>query len=107
FLYSLGFIVGEEARLSEVLWGGPAFQESLRVGDQIVAVNGAPYSADVLQKAILAAKSGRARVELMLRSADAYRTVRFAWRGGLRYPHLERIEGTSDLLSAIYAPRAN
>lgn len=106
FLYSLGFTVGEESRLTEVLWGGPAFQESLRVGDQLVAVNGAPYSADALQKAILAAKGGGALIDLMVRSADAYRTIRFTWRGGLRYPHLERNESTPDLLSAIYAPRA-
>jgi hypothetical protein len=36
---------------------------------------------------------------------DTYRTVKVDWHGGLRYSHLERVEGTPDRLAALYAPR--
>jgi hypothetical protein len=41
----------------------------------------------------------------MVKEFDRYRTVGIDYHGGLRYPHLERIEGTPDRLSAIFAPR--
>jgi hypothetical protein len=44
-------------------------------------------------------------LELLVKTGDHYRTARLEWKGGLRYPRLERIDGTPDLLSAIYAPR--
>jgi hypothetical protein len=31
--------------------------------------------------------------------------VAIDYRGGLRYPHLERIKGTPDRLAEIFAPR--
>jgi predicted metalloprotease with PDZ domain len=104
FLFSVGFIVGESGRLSEVLWDGPAFKESVVVGDQIVAVNGRAYEAEKLADAIKAAQDGTP-IELLIKSDDRYRTVRLDYRGGLRYPHLERIKGTPDLLSRLFAPK--
>ena len=48
----------------------------------------------------------RKAVELIVKSGDRYRTVRIDWRGGLRYPHLER-DGTGPAsLDAILAPKA-
>ena len=44
-------------------------------------------------------------LELLLKSGDRFRTVAFAYHDGLRYPRLERIEGTPDRLSDILAPR--
>lgn len=42
---------------------------------------------------------------LRLRDGEFYRTVRIDDRAGLRYPRLERIEGTPDRLQALLAPR--
>ena len=36
---------------------------------------------------------------------DLYRTIQLPYYNGLRYPHLERIEGKPDRLTAIYAPK--
>lgn len=105
FAYSLGFNVGEGSKLSDVIWGGPAFKQSLRVGDELISVNGAPWAAEALQKAISTAKGKGAPIEIIVKSGDQYRTVKFDYRAGLRYPRLERIPGTEDRLSAIYAPR--
>ncbi len=105
FAYSLGLTVGEGSKLSDVLWDGPAFRQNLRAGDEMISINGAAWSAELLQKAIAAAKDKGGPIELIVKSGDQYRTVKFDWRGGLRHPHLERIPGTEDRLSAIYAAR--
>ena len=55
--YSLGFTVGKEAMLGDVLWDGPAFKAGLATGVQIVAVNGLAYDGDALKGAITAAKT--------------------------------------------------
>ena len=51
------------------------------------------------------AKDGKAPIELLLKEFDRYRTVKLDYRGGLRYPHLERIPGKPDLLTPILTER--
>jgi hypothetical protein len=56
--------------------------------------------------ALKAAQQDAARpIELLVRDFDTFRTVRLDYHGGLRYPHLERVEQTPDRLSAILAAR--
>jgi predicted metalloprotease with PDZ domain len=102
--YSIGLTLNREANVTSVLWDGPAFKAGLTVGDKIIAVNGIAYDADKLKTAITAAKAG-GPISLIVKDGDHYRVVQVDYRGGLRYPRLERIEGTPDRLSAIYAPR--
>lgn len=59
----------------------------------------------MLEDAITAAKTGRQPIELLVKEFDRYRTIRLDYFDGLRHPHLERIEGSPDRLSAILAPR--
>jgi hypothetical protein len=42
-------------------------------------------------------------LELLVRQGDLYRTVRIDYHEGLRYPHLERIDGTASRLDDILA----
>jgi predicted metalloprotease with PDZ domain len=102
--YSIGLTLNREANITSVLWEGPAFKAGLTVGDKIIAVNGIAYDADRLKTAITAAKAG-APISLIVKDDDHYRVVAIDYRGGLRYPRLERIEGAPDRLSAIYAPK--
>ena len=46
-----------------------------------------------------------AGLALLMRSGDAYRTVTIDYRGGLRYPHLERDPSTPARLDDILASR--
>jgi predicted metalloprotease with PDZ domain len=103
--YSLGLTLGHEADITSVQWDGPAFKAGLAVGGKLLAVNGIAYDADRLKEAITEAKKGGPPLSLLVKSGDHYRTVGVDYHGGLRYPRLERIEGTPDLLSAIYAPK--
>ncbi len=103
---SIGLTVGQQDRLRDVRWDGPAFAAGLPTGATLVAVNGVPYEADVLQQAIRdAAAPGAPAIALLVKADNRYRTVQVDWHGGLRYPHLERVPGTPDLLDAVLAPR--
>ena len=67
---------------------------------QLVAVNSVAYKAELLREAITKAKDGSG-VELLVKSNDRYKTIKIDYRGGLRYPKLERLEGTPDRLTPI------
>ena len=105
FTYSLGLSLGSSGAVGDVRWDSPAFDAGIGSGATIVAVNGQAYSKEVLEDAVKAAKGGNAPIDLLVKSFDRYRTVPVRWNGGLRYPHLERIEGEPDRLSKILAPR--
>jgi predicted metalloprotease with PDZ domain len=104
--YSLGMNLNREAKITSVLWEGPAFKAGLAVGPTVVAVNGTAYTADRLNAAVRAAKGGKKPIELLIKSGDAFRTVAIPYYGGLRYPHLERVEGTPARLDDILAPKS-
>ena len=105
FSYSLGFDVGKDNQLTHVRWGGPAFEAGLSNAVQLIAVDGLAYKAERLKAAISAAKTRPAPIQLLVKDGDRYKTVALAYRGGLRYPKLERIEGTEDRLTTLFAPR--
>ena len=88
-----------------MLWDSPAFKAGLAAGETLIAVNMEAYKDEKLAAAVVANKDGHAPVQLLIRDDDRFRTVTIDWRGGLRYPTLERTGGTADRLSAIYAPR--
>lgn len=102
--YSLGMKVGSDGVLQSVGWESAAFKAGLAKDMTLLAVNGLAYSGARLKQAVTDAKGG-APVELIVRQADSFRTVRIDYRGGLRYPHLRRIGGRPDLLTKILAPR--
>ena len=105
FSYSLGFSVGKESAVRGVRWGSPAFEAGLSSAVMLVAVNGLAYEADRLKAAITEAKSGAAPIQLLVKDGDHYRTVAIAYKGGLRYPKLERIEGVDDRLTTVLTPK--
>ena len=104
--YSLGLSINtKDATLMSVLWDGPAFQAGLAPGATIVAVDGKAYDLDQLKAAITAAKTGSETIDLLVKIDDTYKTVKIDYHGGLRYPRLERIDGTPALLDDILAEK--
>ncbi len=87
--YSLGVTIDKDAKVVATQWDGPAFNAGVVSGSKILAVNGDGYSADALKKAITAAKSGSG-IELLVQRGDRFQTVKIDYRGGLRWPWLER-----------------
>ncbi|MNU06612.1 hypothetical protein D3C72_2518670 [compost metagenome] len=58
-----------------------------------------------MKQAVIDAKQGDTSIELIVRQADSFRTVRIDYHEGLRYPHLRRVDGSADLLTKILAAR--
>jgi predicted metalloprotease with PDZ domain len=105
FANSAGFFLAENGTLQSVPWGSPAFRAGLSRGVKLLAVNGlAVDSPATLAEAITRAKSDAAPLKLLVLDGKYYRTVTIDVHTGLRYPHLERIPGTPDLLAAIITP---
>ena len=102
--FSVGLTVGDDGVVSVVMWRSPAFDAGITVGTTIVAVNGDAFSGDGLKRAVATTK-GETPLDLIVRSGDRFRTVRLAWTGGLRYPHLEHSGTGPARLDAIFTPR--
>ncbi len=110
-IYSLGFTLDKDGKVTASRWDGPAFDAGLVEGVKVVAVNGTTYDADALKDAIKAAKDGKEPIQFLVQRGDRFMTVPVDWHGGLRYPWLERIApGKSaaglDLLLAPRRPNA-
>ena len=103
--FSLGLVIGREGVVSTVMWDGPAFKAGMISGQTVAAVNGSAYSPDILKDAVKAGRGKGGGVELLLKAGDQYKTVRIAYDGGLRYPHLEKTGAGSASLDLIAAPK--
>lgn len=106
--FSLGITIANDgARIAEVVWDSLAFRAGIATGARLVAVNGQTYSDDLLREAVVAAAQPGAdgRIELLVSQFDRYRSVSIEYRGGIRYPHLVRIESRQDRLDALLKPR--
>lgn len=105
FDFSLGFTVDSKGVLTNVEWGGPAWNAGLAADETIVAVNGMAFDADDLSDVITQAKvPAKEPITLLVRARDRFRTVVIPYHLGLRYPHLERVAGAPDVLGAILTP---
>ena len=112
---SLGFIVagqgpgpggnaGPPGAITEVAWDSPAFKAGVTPDMQLQAVNDQAFSPANVRQAIIAAEKGSSSIKLLLKRDDQFVSVTLDYHGGLRYPHLERVESTPDLLDAVLAP---
>ena len=100
FAYSIGLYLKRTGQVDAVLWDSPAFQAGFSKALTLVAVNGVAYKGARMEAAITANKNGSAPLDLLVKEGDAYRTLRIDYRGGLRYPRLERIADAPERLDA-------
>ncbi len=109
---SLGFTVGGQGgpnlgpagAIIEVVWDSPAFKAGMTPDMQLQAVNDQAFNVANLRKAILAAEKNNQPIKLLLKREEQFVTVTLDYHGGLRYPHLERVESAPDLLDQVLAP---
>ena len=106
-LASIGLIAQEkDGQVIDVVPDKPAHRAGVSPGMKIVAVNGRKFSPDVLRDAVAATKDGDGKVELLCENADFVRGHTLEYKGGRKYPRLERDETRPDLLTAILSPAA-
>jgi predicted metalloprotease with PDZ domain len=87
--HSIGLTLDKDAKVTATLWDGPAFKAGIVSGSTVLAVNGIGYTPDELKSAITAAKTG-APLELLTKRGDRFITYKLDYKGGLRWPWLER-----------------
>ena len=104
--FSAGIMVGAMGNINDVRMNSPAFQAGLGPGTKLVAVNGHGFTADVLRQTIRGAKGKTEPIELIVSNDDEFRIVRLDYHDGEKYPRLERVQGTTDLLDEILKPLA-
>ena len=110
FATSLGFeLKGEDGDrrgndVANVWWDSPAFKAGMIPEMQLQGVNDQTFSVSNLREAILAAEKSNAPIKLLVKRDKEFLTLIVDYHGGLRYPHLERVESMPDRLDAILAP---
>lgn len=104
--YSLGVNLDREGRVQSTQWDSPAFNAGIVTGAKIVAVNGIAYSPDTIRAAITAAMAG-GPLQLLVQRGERFDTISLDYRGGLRWPWLERAApGSAPTgLDRLLAPR--
>ncbi len=105
-VHSLGLTLDKDGKVLTTQWDSPAFNAGIVTGSQVLAINGIAYSPEVIKQAVLLARQSGA-IELLLKRGDRYQTIRIDYRGGLRWPWLERsATGTAPTgLDLLLAPR--
>jgi predicted metalloprotease with PDZ domain len=106
FWFSLGLHVDGGGKITDVLKGGVGDKAGLGPGMQIIAVDGRAFTPTVMRTAIKDAQDAGHGPELIVQNTGFFRIVKLDYTGGERYPTLERVEGTPDILDQIIAPMA-
>jgi predicted metalloprotease with PDZ domain len=105
--FSLGLVARNDGTIVDVIPNSPAYAAGIGPGEKIVALNaralanGQSQVDDALKEAKMSGS-----VRLLLNGGSVYRDVTIAYREGPRFPRLERIPNTPDVLSAIARPLA-
>ena len=103
---SAGLLVGDEGTIVDVIHASATYDAGLAPGMKILAVNGQAFSPDVFHEAVERAKNSPRAIEVMAANGTYVKTYSLDYHGGLRYPHLARVEAQPDYLSDIIKPQA-
>lgn len=102
--HSAGLIVAKDGKVGQVMWGSPAFEAGMTVGDQITGVDGRDYSAETLKTAV-AATTATGKIVLLVKRGKRYRETVLSYKGGLRYPALRKTGQGETGLDRLLAPQ--
>jgi predicted metalloprotease with PDZ domain len=102
--FSIGLRLGNDGRIFDVRWNGPADKAQLAPGQKVLAVNGRVFSPERLREAIRAAKTKPEPIRLIVESDSYVSAAEIDYHGGERFPVLERAAGTPDYIDDITQP---
>lgn len=105
--YSIGIQGRTDGTINDVIPGSPAAIAGIGPGVKIIGVDGRATS-DGMQSALdasLKRAQGGTAMHLLTLAGGVYRDVAVSYTGGPRFPTLERVDGSADLLSVIAKPR--
>jgi len=106
--YSLGFIANREDVIGDVISGSPAERVGIGVGGKLLALDDrglTPGDAQhQLDDALVAHERNVMPLRALIFSGNVYREYTIPYRGGPRFPRLERTRESPDVLSEIAKP---
>jgi predicted metalloprotease with PDZ domain len=102
---SIGLLLTNEGKITDVVPGSPADQSGIGPHMKILATNGRRFEADRLTEAITATADGKAKLELLIENSEYLVNHPIDYAGGSKHPHLVRDETKPDLLGEIFKPR--
>ncbi|HTZ54366.1 MAG TPA: PDZ domain-containing protein [Candidatus Acidoferrum sp.] len=105
--YSIGAQINSRTgRVNDVRENSPAWKAGLAVGETIEAVDGQAFDPDVFAYALKRAENGGPSTTMVVSQDGWFNTLTVDYHEGPRYPHLERIPNTTDMLGEIMRPHA-
>jgi predicted metalloprotease with PDZ domain len=105
--YSLGFYVDDEgATLGDVIPHSPADQAGASPGSHVIALNGYKWSKELVHDMLSAQADASRTLSLLVEKDHMYKTLDIKYAGGERYPNLERVAGSDDILDQIARPKS-
>jgi predicted metalloprotease with PDZ domain len=104
FAYSLGFIVAPDGTIGNVYWDSPAFKADIMPDMHLIAINDKAFSIAQLRQTLLDAEKSKDPIRLTVKRDDNVTVIPIDYHGGLRYPVLQRVDGTPDRLDDILTP---
>jgi predicted metalloprotease with PDZ domain len=102
---SIGLLLTSEGKALDIVPDGPAAKAGVAPGMKLVAVNGRKYSDTGLKAAVAVTKTS-GKLELLTETGEFYKTHAIEYKGGARYPALERGDGM-DVLTQILQPKVS
>jgi len=104
FWFSLGLHVSSTGVVTDVLKEGFADKSGLGPEMRLVAVNGRSFTPALLRAAVHDAEGDGPPIDLIVENTRYYKILRLDYHGGERYPALDRVANTPDILDNILAP---
>ncbi|MDE2482596.1 MAG: M61 family peptidase [bacterium] len=104
--YDAGLILGDSGSVGDVREGSAAWNAGFGIGMKIVAVNDRAFTPDVWRAALKSSSARIAPTNVIVDHDGHYETLTLHYSGGVKFPHLERIKGTPDMLMQIMRPHA-
>jgi predicted metalloprotease with PDZ domain len=99
---SIGLVLSEDGKVSDVIPGKPADSAGIGPGMKLIAVNKRRFSSDRLHDAV----EDKQKIRLLMESNETFQTFTLRYSGGEKYPHLERLSGKTDLLTEIFRSKS-
>ena len=102
---SIGLLIQDDGTVLDSAPRRSGYDAGVMPGMRLTGVNGGQFSLTALEDAVHGTRDG-GKLELQVANGNSSALRRVDYRGGLRYPHLQRDASKPDLLRDIAAPQA-
>ena len=103
--HSLGFAVRPDGKLFGVWMNSPAYVAGLGPGDKLTAINGKPYTPELLHQVVHDSTTSTGPIVLTATRDDEPADYRVSYHGGERNASLHRNSNPDVLTTVILQPR--